>query len=275
MNWKNSCPSGSSPASRTGSCASSRRPASAQAPAAPAPIAPTKNTTSLPSCAGTWRLWHNERSTENRKHRHHRRRRRRVRRGVFAGEGTACDDDPDPCAVPMGACCRPDNTCYEIDATSCAQGGNVYYGDGSYCADTDCGAALPGDECSSAIVATLGANAFDTSNMTPSTPEPDEAMCAGTFLDWMGSPDAWLMFTADSSSTHTFTTCDGASYDTSMVLYEGDCNTQVACNGDSSGGSGCQAYYSAFNYNVTVGEVYYIRLGGWQGISGTGTLTIE
>jgi hypothetical protein len=194
--------------------------------------------------------------------------------GEFAGEGTACDDDPDPCAVAMGACCRPDQTCYEADATTCAQGGNVYYGDGTYCADTDCAAALPGDECSSATVATLGANAFDTSNMTSSTPEPDEAMCAGTFLEWMSSPDAWMMFTADSSAEHTFTTCDANSYDTSMVLYEGDCNTQVACNGDSSGGTGCQAYYSEVAYNCTAGETYYVRLGGWQAATGAGTVTI-
>jgi hypothetical protein len=195
--------------------------------------------------------------------------------GEFAGEGTSCTDDPDPCAVPMGACCRPDQTCYETDATTCSQGGNVYYGDGTYCADTDCAAALPGDECSSANVAVLGANAFDTSNMTPSTPEPDDAMCAGTYLDWSGSPDAWMIFVAGSSSTHTFTTCDASSYDTSMVLYEGDCNTQVACNGDGSGGTGCQSYYSQFDFDCIDGETYYVRLGGWQAATGPGTLTIS
>jgi hypothetical protein len=72
-----------------------------------------------------------------------------------------------------------------------------------------------------------------------------------------------------------FTTCDGSSYDTSMALYEGACDNQVTCNGDAGGESGCQEYYSAFDYNVDAGETYYIRIGGWKGSTGEGTLTIE
>ena len=49
----------------------------------------------------------------------------------------------------------------------------------------------------------------------------------------------------------------------------------MTCNGDSDGESGCQSYYSAFDYNVESGETYYIRIGGWQGETGEGTLTIE
>jgi hypothetical protein len=60
-----------------------------------------------------------------------------------------------------------------------------------------------------------------------------------------------------------------------MVLYEGTCDNQVACNGDASGDSGCQDYYSAIDYNVKAEETYYIRIGGWQGEAGQGTLTIE
>ena len=60
-----------------------------------------------------------------------------------------------------------------------------------------------------------------------------------------------------------------------MVLYEGSCDNQVACNGDADGEDGCQAYYSALDYNVEAGETYYIRIGGWLGETGEGTLTIK
>jgi len=53
-------------------------------------------------------------------------------------------------------------------------------------------------------------------------------------------------------------------------LYEG-CDTQVACNGD---GAGCAGYTSSMEYNCTAGQTYYIRIGGWQGAVGTGTLNI-
>ena len=60
-----------------------------------------------------------------------------------------------------------------------------------------------------------------------------------------------------------------------MVLYKESCDNQVACNGDAEGESGCQAYYSAFDYDVVAGETYYIRIGGWKGITGEGTLRID
>jgi hypothetical protein len=60
-----------------------------------------------------------------------------------------------------------------------------------------------------------------------------------------------------------------------MALYEGSANNQVTCNGDANGEQGCQSYYSAFDYSVQEGQTYYIRIGGWEGDTGSGTLTIE
>jgi hypothetical protein len=63
------------------------------------------------------------------------------------------------------------------------------------------------------------------------------------------------------------------------VLYEGalcDDLTQVACNGDSSGEDGCQAYYSSItNFPITQGDTYYIRIGGWNAATGNGTLHLN
>mgnify|MGYP006440623917 FL=1 len=60
-----------------------------------------------------------------------------------------------------------------------------------------------------------------------------------------------------------------------MAIYAGSCSNQVACNGDGNGDNGCQSYYSAVDLNVIAGEIYYIRIGGWQGATGSGSLTIQ
>jgi hypothetical protein len=89
-------------------------------------------------------------------------------------------------------------------------------------------------ECATALVAMLGQNSYETTTATPSSPEPDD----------------------------------------SMAIYEGSCNNQVACNGDASGETGCQDWYSAVDVNVNMGNSYFIRIGGWEGETGSGTLTI-
>ena len=172
-----------------------------------------------------------------------------------------------------GACCLGDSSCVAATYDDCIQIKGSYYGDDTICANTNCPGA--GDECSVAMVANLGANSYETNTATPSSPEPDASMCAGTYLSWDNSQDIWFLWTAEFSGNAHFTTCDGSSYDTSMALYEGFCSNQVACNGDASGEDGCQSYYSAVDFNVTKGEKYYIRIGGWNGATGNGTLTIE
>jgi len=133
-----------------------------------------------------------------------------------------------------------------------------------------------GDECSDERPAFLGATSFDTTKMSTSLPEPDDAICADSFLNWAASPDCWFMFVASSTGVHSFSTCDSNSYDTSMVLYEGNCTTQVACNGDDSVGDViCQSYFSKIEYSLVAGQRYFVRLGGYSGAVGIGTLRIE
>jgi hypothetical protein len=159
---------------------------------------------------------------------------------------------------------------------ACLELSGTFQGEGSTCKATDCQVAGAGDECATAMIADYGANAFETNTATPSANEPDASQCSGTYLDWDGSADIWFIWVADGSGNVYFHTCDGSSYDTSMALYEGSCDNQVACNGDADWGlDGCQAYYSAIEYDVEAGETYYIRIGGWHGATGEGTLTIE
>ena len=197
-------------------------------------------------------------------------------------DGSCCVDVSDVLAIVgtwgsecviTGPCCLSDFRCTEVSETGCAQLGGTYYGDEGLCADTACPGA--GDEYTTALIATQGANAYDTSSATPSSPEPDDSICAGTYMEWSNSRDIWFIWIADYSGNARFTTCDASSYDTSMALYEGSGDNQVACNGDGDGDTDCQSYYSAFDYNVQEGTTYYIRIGGWQGAAGAGTLTIE
>jgi hypothetical protein len=159
--------------------------------------------------------------------------------------------------------------------SDCISAGGGFQGDGTVCETTECPIAGAGDECSGALIATNGANSFETVTATPSSPEPDESQCSGTFLDWEGSADIWFRYTATGSGLTHFTTCDSSSYDTSMVLYEGSCDNQVACNGDAYNDTGCQSYHSEIDYTVQAGSTYYIRIGGWQADTGSGTLTID
>ncbi|MAT80636.1 MAG: hypothetical protein CMJ29_03195 [Phycisphaerae bacterium] len=141
---------------------------------------------------------------------------------------------------------------------------------------------VPGDTCSDAINASLGNTPFDTSVATDSGYPVDETQCPDSYLDWGNSPDIWMRWVATSTGSASFSTCDSNSYDTSMILYRGpDCNSmvQIACNGDGSGDTGegapCQQYYSRIVFNVDSGTTYFIRLGGWNGATGSGMLRIQ
>ena len=192
--------------------------------------------------------------------------------GTYQGDTSVCSSSN--CPVP-GACCFDDGSCQEVMQQVCAKMAGGYQGDSTNCASANCPVAGAGDECESSFVAVMGANPFDTSDATPSGNPPDSGQCPGTYLDWSNSQDVWFLYIAKANGTVRFTTCDSNSYDTSMVLYEDNCNNQVACNGDSNSGSGCQAYHSVIDYEVTSGSSYYIRLGGYNGDVGPGTLTIE
>ena len=197
-------------------------------------------------------------------------------------DGSCCVDVADLLAVVAvwgeecvvtGACCLGDSSCVEASESSCSKMGGNYFGDETTCNTTNCPGA--GDECSVAMTANTGANSFETNSATPSSPEPDDSMCSGTYLNWDNSQDIWFEWTADFSGNAHFTTCNSSSFDTSMVLYEDTCNNQVDCNGDAYNDTGCQSYHSEIDYNVQAGNTYYIRIGGWQGATGSGTLTIE
>ena len=153
--------------------------------------------------------------------------------------------------------------------------GNDLPGDGC----SQCAEETGSDLCETAYEVVLGDNFFDTSSASAELADPTDELCQGTYLAWQASRDVWFTFSPTLDGALSLSTCDASSYDTSMALYQGDSCSQlvlVACNGDASGESGCQAYYSRIsNFSVDAGEVYWIRLGGYQGEAGAGTLNVS
>ncbi len=157
-------------------------------------------------------------------------------------------------------------------------------GDGAVdCADPDCasnpacgGGGTPGDECSSALIASVGSNPIDTTLMTPSTDPFNNAQCASTFLGAMHN-DVWYALTAPNSGDLSVSTCGTVNFDTDIVVYSGACGAlvQIGCNGDGPSAS-CPGFSSDLSgVPVTAGATYYIRIGGYDGSSlGTGTVDI-
>jgi hypothetical protein len=122
-------------------------------------------------------------------------------------------------------------------------------------------------------------SAFNTATATVTAlPAVTDALCAGTELAWVATQqDVWFTWTPTANGTADFSTCNSASYDTSIVIYSGSCATltPVSCNGDGAGLTGCQQYYSLVSQlPVAAGTTYYVRIGGYDGATGTGTITV-
>ena len=134
---------------------------------------------------------------------------------------------------------------------------------------------VAGDECSSAIAVTEGANAFDTTGFSDS-PEAAPVGCTSSFGN--NASDGWYSYTASVSGNVVIDTCDPASFDTDLSAYSGGCGTLnlLACDGDGNTAAGCQAYDSIIDIGtVLAGETILIRVAGWGATDqGPGTLTI-
>ncbi|MCH2140346.1 MAG: hypothetical protein MK100_04850 [Phycisphaerales bacterium] len=179
---------------------------------------------------------------------------------------------------PWGACCVM-HECTVTTEAECLSIGGIFLGQDTTCDGNPCHPNT-GENCGHARPAIEGPNVFTTENGSDSGfGEPDESICENTYLDWSGSNDFWFHWTSPGTGLLNLDTCDENSYDTSMVVYEGaDCASiiQIACNGDAEENiDDCQNYYSTLiDLNVSSGQTYWIRIGGWNGDSGPGTLNL-
>ena len=120
------------------------------------------------------------------------------------------------------------------------------------------------DTCATAVTLTAGnAVAYD------STTAIDEGLlpfsCGGTT-----APDVWYSYTAANGNSLTFETC-GSSYDTAIEVFDGNCSALnfIECNDDS-----CGLQSSITVATPVSGSTYYMRVGGWNGSTGFGTVLV-
>ena len=140
--------------------------------------------------------------------------------------------------------------------------------------DAEC-IPLAGDSCSAPLPITNGDTNYDTTGYdTDGNPHEE---CKFDDQTWH---DLWFTYTADFTGLLTITTCNQASYDTDLVVYDNSgpapCPPTdaelLACNDDTAG---CDGFTSQIDISVSAGDELLIRVGGWQeGDQGAGTLSL-
>jgi hypothetical protein len=129
------------------------------------------------------------------------------------------------------------------------------------------GGAPPNNNCANAIAVTTGTYTGSTANAT----RDGSASCGSSST----TKDVWYKHTAPRSGTLRVNTC-GSGYDTVLSLHSacpGTTSNQLTCN-DDCGGSPCGGVASCISRSVTSGVTYYIRVSGYNGASGSFTLSV-
>jgi hypothetical protein len=122
-----------------------------------------------------------------------------------------------------------------------------------------------------------GSTDFTTIGATEGAAEND---CAG-FGD--AGPDVWFSHTSTCTGTLSVSTCNAADFNTQIAVYEGcafdlplfscDLSNLIGC--DTAGPITCLLGTNGVSVPVTMGECYFIRIGGDGNASGQGTVTLN
>ena len=143
------------------------------------------------------------------------------------------------------------------------------------CADADCMLDIacvplaPNDECVNAVAVGDGLFTFNNINTPIDGPEDCDANM---------STDVWFLYTAPLTGFVTIDTCQTVLTltDTTMIIYDGaTCPVPgdpfLACDDDSCGATG---FNSSVTLPVMTGDTLLVQVGGWNGSTGEGTLSI-
>lgn len=133
---------------------------------------------------------------------------------------------------------------------------------------------LDNDECSAFAVPPEifnGETPFTTIGATEGNPDNGCPQFASP------GPDVWFRYEATCTGMLTLSTCNDATFNTKLAMYEGCgvvCSTSnnLGCNDN---GAGCSGGTSTLNVEVVAGECYRIRVGSSGGASGLGVLTLS
>lgn len=137
--------------------------------------------------------------------------------------------------------------------------------------------ARASDDCADAeLVSSNGVVSFDTTAATPSREPFDPSLCAGTFFTGLGA-DVWYRIDLRGRGTLRLSTCDPDGFDTDLSVHVGPCEglSMLACNGDVGNDPRCQPRHSTIEVEIEAVGEHLIRIGGFDGAVGVGTLTIE
>ncbi|MFH1418917.1 MAG: C25 family cysteine peptidase [Planctomycetota bacterium] len=121
------------------------------------------------------------------------------------------------------------------------------------------------DDCADAFVACPGVYTGNTNSASN-----DGSASCGTSSS---SADVWYSYTPDSGGSATFSLCTGTTYDAVLSVHSGCPGTssnELGCDDDYCGGGGP----SQVSIPVTGGNTYLIRVTGWNGSTGSHTLTL-
>ncbi|MCA8973190.1 MAG: hypothetical protein KDC98_00640, partial [Planctomycetes bacterium] len=128
----------------------------------------------------------------------------------------------------------------------------------------------PTDECVTAAPISDGVNGpYSTAFATTSAPA-----WPSTCVFNPGN-DCWFSYRANCTAPHTFSTCTPArTFDTCIEVFDGGCSalTSIGCNDDAGGSCGTG---SSVTVNLTAGNTYHIRVGGYNGTTGAVELKAE
>ncbi len=150
-------------------------------------------------------------------------------------------------------------------------------GEGSFTID-EFQAAVPNDFCATAQEVFLGADqpVTNVGATTDGPSHPGNSACFG-FNDETIQADIWYKFTAPSTTTVEWSTCDQINFDSRLAVYNPGATCPLSdddlyvCNDD---GAGCSGFTSRLIFEVQEGETYMMRLGGYGGDQGTGTFSL-
>lgn len=136
------------------------------------------------------------------------------------------------------------------------------------------------DACANAIPISLGSDQqFTTINAITDGPDHDGSNPCFQFNSLTVAQDVWYTYTAGFTGTVQWTTCDEINFDSRMAVYApgSACpplpEDLYGCNDD---GPDCPAgtFHSDLFFDVTQGETYLLRLGGFGSEQGFGTFDL-
>jgi len=179
----------------------------------------------------------------------------------------------------------------QVDANGCPVGpgggpgascGNLVIEEGEQCdppdgatCDANCqltsGGGLTNDACGRPIAIGEGTRSF--SNLGATTDGPDQPNRCAVLGDTQFSADIWYCYTPTCTGSVAVSLCCSA-YDTKLAVYDGcACPTAdglLGCSDDDCGTSTT----SRLTFPAVAGQSYLLRIGGFDGDQGEGTMSI-